>query len=215
MKPSRVAVIGNTESVVIPCGRNQTDWGVELGTVLGRTANYVSADDAQDYVFGKMVAMDISERGGRPTSGNPLYSESFVRKGHDTFATHGPWIAPEEFHGKPMQKLRQSLKIGEQKMQEATADDMIHSIWETIEYGTSIITLFPGDVINNGTSGPWEPEPPSEANNASCNLAKSSKPPSKASALSPSTSRAKMPPMALLVRNSLRSTTTDRSSGPT
>ena len=38
-------------------------------------------------------------------------------------------------------------------MQEATAGDMIHSIWEIIEYGSSIITLFPGDLINNGTSG--------------------------------------------------------------
>ena len=30
---------------------------------------------------------------------------------------------------------------------------MIHSLWELIEYGSSIITLYPGDVINNGTSG--------------------------------------------------------------
>jgi 2-keto-4-pentenoate hydratase/2-oxohepta-3-ene-1,7-dioic acid hydratase in catechol pathway len=30
---------------------------------------------------------------------------------------------------------------------------MIHSVYELIEYGSSIITLFPGDVINNGTSG--------------------------------------------------------------
>ena len=30
---------------------------------------------------------------------------------------------------------------------------MIHSLYEVIEYGSSIITLFPGDVINNGTSG--------------------------------------------------------------
>ena len=31
--------------------------------------------------------------------------------------------------------------------------DMIHSLWELIEYASSIITLYPGDVINNGTSG--------------------------------------------------------------
>ncbi|MQA90821.1 MAG: hypothetical protein GEU90_11370 [Gemmatimonas sp.] len=33
------------------------------------------------------------------------------------------------------------------------AGDMIHSLWELIEYGSSNITLFPGDVLNNGTSG--------------------------------------------------------------
>ncbi|MBC9888701.1 MAG: hypothetical protein F7B06_02370 [Opitutae bacterium] len=153
MKPSLGAVIGNNEAVVIPYGRNRTDWEVELGTVIGRTAKYVSANDAEDYVFGYMVTLDISDRGGRPPGGNPLRSDWFVGKGHDTFAPQGPWIVPKEFYGDPMKKLKQSLKIGDEQMQEATAGDMIHSIWEIIEYGSSIITLYPGDVINNGTSG--------------------------------------------------------------
>ena len=38
-------------------------------------------------------------------------------------------------------------------MQEATAGDMIHTLFELVEYGSSIVTLFPGDVVNNGTSG--------------------------------------------------------------
>ena len=153
MKPSRGAVIGNNQSVVIPHGRNRTDWEVELGTVIGKTAKYVSANDAEDYVFGYMVTLDISDRGGRPPGGNPLRSDWFVGKGHDTFAPQGPWIIPKEFYGDPMKVLKQSLRIGDEQMQEATAGDMIHSIWEIIEYGSSIITLFPGDVINNGTSG--------------------------------------------------------------
>ena len=60
---------------------------------------------------------------------------------------------PKEFYGNPMEILRQSLSVGDEQMQEATAGDMIHSLWELIEYGSSIITLHPGDVINNGTSG--------------------------------------------------------------
>ena len=60
---------------------------------------------------------------------------------------------PKEFYGNPMEILRQSLNVGDEQMQEATAGDMIHSLWELIEYGSSIITLYPGDVINNGTSG--------------------------------------------------------------
>jgi 2-keto-4-pentenoate hydratase/2-oxohepta-3-ene-1,7-dioic acid hydratase in catechol pathway len=52
-----------------------------------------------------------------------------------------------------MEVLRQTLSIGDDQLQEATAGDMIHSLWELIEYGSSIVTLFPGDVINNGTSG--------------------------------------------------------------
>ena len=153
LKPSRGAVIGNGDPVVIPHGRDRTDWEVELSTVIGRAAKYVSASDAQDYVFGYMVSLDISDRGGRPPGGNPLTSDWFVGKGHDTFAPIGPWIVPKEFYGDPMENLRQTLSVGGEKMQEATAGDMIHTLYELIEYASSIVTLFPGDVINNGTSG--------------------------------------------------------------
>ncbi len=153
LKPARGAVIGDDDEVVIPHGRDRTDWEVELGAVIGRTAKYVPATEAEDYVFGYTVSIDVSDRGGRPPGGNPLTSDWFVGKGHDTFAPMGPWIVPKEFYGDPMEELRQTLSVDGEQMQEARAGDMIHSLWELIEYGSSIITLFPGDVINNGTSG--------------------------------------------------------------
>ena len=153
IKPSRGAVVGNGAEIIIPHGRNRTDWEVELGAVIGKTAKYVSANDAEDHVFGYMVTMDISDRGGRPPGGARFTTDWFVGKGHDTFAPQGPWIVPKEFYGNPMEILRQSLKVGDEQMQEATAGDMIHSLWELIEFGSSIITLYPGDVVNNGTSG--------------------------------------------------------------
>jgi 2-keto-4-pentenoate hydratase/2-oxohepta-3-ene-1,7-dioic acid hydratase in catechol pathway len=130
LKPGRGAVIGNGENVVIPWGRDRIDWEVELGAVIGRTARYVDATNAQDYVFGYLVSIDVSDRGGRPPGG-----------------------FSGEFYGDPMKNLRQTLSVGGTQLQEARAGDMIHSLWELIEYGSSIITLFPGDVINNGTSG--------------------------------------------------------------
>ena len=128
LKPSRGAVVGNGDPIVIPHGRDRTDWEVELGTVIGRTAKYVSANDAQDYVFGYMVSIDVSDRGGRPPGGAPFPQDWFVGKGHDTFAPQGPWIAPKEFYGDPMQNLRQTLSVGGQTLQEARAGDMIHSL---------------------------------------------------------------------------------------
>ena len=153
LKPSKGAVVGNGDPIVLPHGRDRIDWEVELGAVIGRAAKYVSADDAEAYVFGYTVSLDISDRGGRPPGGNPMTSDWFVGKGHDTFAPHGPWIVPKEFYGDPMENLRQTLSVGDERMQEATAGDMIHSLWELIEYGSSIITLYPGDIVNNGTSG--------------------------------------------------------------
>lgn len=153
LKPGRGAVIGADDEIVIPYGRDRTDWEVELGAVIGRPAKYVSAVNAQDYIFGYTITMDISDRGGRPPGGFGSGSDWFVGKGHDTFAPMGPWIVPKEFYGDPMENLRQTLSVDGEQIQEAQAGDMIHSLWELIEYASSISTLFPGDVINNGTSG--------------------------------------------------------------
>ncbi len=150
LKPGEGAVIGSGQAVVIPPGRDRIDWEIEFGTVIGRPARYVSANRAQDYVFGYTVTIDMSDRGGRPGTRS---SDWFVGKGHETFAPMGPWIVPKEFYGDPMKRLHQQLSIDGVKVQEAKAGDLIHNIWELIEYGSSIITLFPGDVINSGTTG--------------------------------------------------------------
>lgn len=153
LKPTRGAVIGDGDDVIMPYGRDRIEWEVEMAIVFGRTGKYISADRAYDYVFGYMVAMDISDRGGRPPGGFGSGSDWFVGKGHDTFAPQGPWIVPKEFYGDPMERLHQILVIDGVTVQEAKAGDMIHNIPELIEYASSLITVFPGDVMQSGTSG--------------------------------------------------------------
>lgn len=153
LKPTRGAVIGSGDDIIMPFGRDRIEWEVEMAIVFGRTGKYVSAARAYDHVFGYMVAMDISDRGGRPPGGFSSGSDWFVGKGHDTFAPQGPWIVPKEFFGDPMERLHQTLVIDGVTVQEAHAGDMIHNIPELIEYASSLITLFPGDVLQSGTSG--------------------------------------------------------------
>jgi 2-keto-4-pentenoate hydratase/2-oxohepta-3-ene-1,7-dioic acid hydratase in catechol pathway len=52
-----------------------------------------------------------------------------------------------------MERLHQTLVIDGVTVQEARAGDMIHNIPELIEYASSLITIFPGDVMQSGTSG--------------------------------------------------------------
>lgn len=153
LKPTRGAIIGDGDDILMPFGRDRIEWEVEMAIVFGRSGKYVSADRAYDHVFGYMVAMDISDRGGRPPGGYGSGSDWFVGKGHDTFAPHGPWIVPKEFYGDPMERLHQTLVIDGVTVQEARAGDMIHNIPELIEYASSLITIFPGDVLQSGTSG--------------------------------------------------------------
>jgi 2-keto-4-pentenoate hydratase/2-oxohepta-3-ene-1,7-dioic acid hydratase in catechol pathway len=153
IKPTDGVIIGNGDDIVLPHGRDRIDWEVELGTIIGRAAKYVPASKAADHIFGYTVIIDISDRGGRPPGGFSSGSDWFVGKGHDTFGPMGPWIVPKEFYGDPMKNLRQTLSVGNEKMQDATAGDMIHSLYEVIEYASSIVTLYPGDVVGAGTSG--------------------------------------------------------------
>lgn len=153
IKPTEGVIIGNGDNIVLPFGRDRIDWEVELGTIIGRAARYVPAGKAADHIFGYTVIIDISDRGGRPPGGFSSGSDWMVGKGHDTFGPMGPWIVPKEFYGDPMKNLRQTLTVGTEKMQDATAGDMIHSLYEVIEYASSIVTLFPGDVVGAGTSG--------------------------------------------------------------
>ena len=74
LKPSRGAVVGSGDEIVIPYGRDRTDWEVELGAVIGRTARYVSAAEAEDHVFGYLVSIDVSDRGG-PASGRQPHTQ--------------------------------------------------------------------------------------------------------------------------------------------
>jgi 2-keto-4-pentenoate hydratase/2-oxohepta-3-ene-1,7-dioic acid hydratase in catechol pathway len=153
LKPTRGAVIGSGEDVVMPYGRDEIEYEVEMAIVFGRAGKYISAARAYDHVFGYTVAMDISDRGGRPPGGFGLRSDWFVGKGHDTFAPQGPWIVPKEFFGDPMERLHQITVVDGVTVQEARAGDMIHNIPELIEYASSLITLYPGDVLQSGTSG--------------------------------------------------------------
>lgn len=147
------SVIGNNDTILIPWGRTELDWEIELATVMGTPSRYVPATEALDHIFGYTILLDISDRGGRPDGGFSAGIDWFVMKGQDTFGPMGPWIVPREFYGNPMEELSQTLVVGGQQMQQADASDMIHSVGEVIEYASSLITVQPGDIIGTGTSG--------------------------------------------------------------
>jgi len=151
-KTVRGGVIGQGDTIVIPYGRDRADWEVELAVVIGRQAKYVSARNADDYIFGYTIHIDVSDRGGHPQGG----SDWFVGKGRDTYAPVGPFIVPKEFFAYPGRHVSQRFVLrapgqGGAVMQDSGTDDMIHSLAELIEFGSSVATLFPGDIIAAGS----------------------------------------------------------------
>jgi len=77
---------GPNDPVVIPRGSVKTDWEVELGAVIGKTASYVAREDALSHVAGYVIVNDLSEREYQIERGGTWDKG----KGCDTFGPVGP-----------------------------------------------------------------------------------------------------------------------------
>jgi 2-keto-4-pentenoate hydratase/2-oxohepta-3-ene-1,7-dioic acid hydratase in catechol pathway len=142
------AITGEGDAIRIPKGRTQIDWECELGVVIGRTASQVPLGQAANYIFGYTNEMDVSDREGR--GDNRYGSDWLIGKSHDTFAPMGPFITPKEFVPNP-QNLPVKFTLNGKMMQDANTSLMIHDVFELVAFGSSILTLRPGDVIATGS----------------------------------------------------------------
>lgn len=140
------AIVGPNDNVTIPRGSEKTDWEVELGVVIGKTAKYVSEADALDYVAGYCVSHDVSERAfqteraGQWTKG----------KSCDTFGPIGPWLVTKDEIADP-QNLGMWLKVNGQTMQNGSSKTMVYGVAHVVSYLSQFMSLHPGDVISTGT----------------------------------------------------------------
>jgi len=140
------AVIGADDTVSIPRGSETSDWEVELGIVIGKSAKYVSKEDALDYVAGYCIVNDVSER----TFQKSLTGQWTKGKSCDTFGPTGPWMVTADEIADP-QNLNLSCDVNGKRMQTGNTKLMIFTVAEIIEHLSGLFTLEPGDVISTGT----------------------------------------------------------------
>ena len=140
------AIVGAYDDVVMPRGSTHTDWEVELGVVIGKTAKYVSAADALDHVAGYCVVNDVSERHFQ----TQLTGQWTKGKSCDTFGPTGPWLVTRDEVPDP-QALSMTLDVNGKRMQTGNTATMIFTVAEIIEHLSGLMTLHPGDVITTGT----------------------------------------------------------------
>jgi 2,4-diketo-3-deoxy-L-fuconate hydrolase len=140
-------VVGPFDNLLIPRNSSKTDWEVELGVVIGKTARYVAnVSDAAKCIAGFCTTHDVSERefqlerGGQWTKG----------KSCDTFNPLGPWLATADEVADP-QNLSMSLNVNGQLRQKGNTCTMIFGVFELVRYLSQFMTLEPGDLVSTGT----------------------------------------------------------------
>jgi 2-keto-4-pentenoate hydratase/2-oxohepta-3-ene-1,7-dioic acid hydratase in catechol pathway len=140
------AISGPNDNVLIPRGSEKTDWEVELAVIIGKTAKYVSEDDAMDYVAGYAVCDDVSERAFQ-TERSGQWTKG---KSCDTFGPIGPWLVSKDEIPDP-QNLKMWLTVNGETFQDGTSATMVYGVKYLVSYLSQFMSLHPGDVISTGT----------------------------------------------------------------
>jgi 2-keto-4-pentenoate hydratase/2-oxohepta-3-ene-1,7-dioic acid hydratase in catechol pathway len=146
MKASNTAV-GPNDDVLIPRRSEKTDWEVELGVVIGRTARYIE-DKARalDYVLGYCVSNDVSERAFQLERGGSWDKG----KSAETFNPLGPWLVTADEIPDP-QALGMWLSVNGKRMQTGNTKTMVFDVKHLVWYLSQFMVLEAGDVITTGT----------------------------------------------------------------
>ncbi len=132
---------------MLPQNSVSTDWEVELGVVISRTARQVAEKDALKYVAGYCIVNDVSEREFQMKRSGSQWSKG---KGCDTFGPIGPYLVTTDEIRNP-QNLDMWLDVNGVRRQTGNTRTMIFGIAALVADVSRYMTLLPGDVITTGT----------------------------------------------------------------
>ncbi|XP_072935005.1 oxaloacetate tautomerase Fahd2a, mitochondrial isoform X2 [Epargyreus clarus] len=127
----------------------KVDWEVELVVVIGKTASNVKAANAYDYILGYTVSQDISARDWQKERNGGQF---LLGKAMDTFCPIGPYIVTTDEIPDP-QVLDIKCSVNNVLKQTSNTRNLVHKIPNVIERLTSVMTLYPGDILLTGTPG--------------------------------------------------------------
>ena len=137
------SLIGNEDGIALPPQSQQVEHEGELGVVIGKTAAKLSdSDDALSYVFGYTCVNDVTARDLQRKD------VQFTRgKGFDTFCPVGPWVVTDI----DPTSVTVTTRVNDEVKQNGNTADMAFPVAFLIRYISSIMTLYPGDLIATGT----------------------------------------------------------------
>ena len=137
------SVVGHLGTVIIPEQSKQVEYEGELAVVMGKEACRVARAEADEYVLGYTCGLDMTARDLQYKDGQWTRAKSF-----DTFCPLGPWVETDLDSG---DDLSVELKVNGEVKQSSRTSNLIFGVPELVEYISSVMTMYPGDVIMTGT----------------------------------------------------------------
>jgi 2-keto-4-pentenoate hydratase/2-oxohepta-3-ene-1,7-dioic acid hydratase in catechol pathway len=138
-------IAGPYDDIALPAVSDKLDYEAEMAVVIGQTCRHVKESDARSVIAGYMVANDVTVRDWQQRS--PTYT---LGKSFDTHGPLGPWLTTDDEIHDP-HALEMVLTVNGEQRQSDVTGGMIYNIFAQIAYLSTVMTLYPGDVISTGT----------------------------------------------------------------
>lgn len=134
------------DPIRIPDADIGCDYEVELAAVIGKTTRHVRPGDVAEAILGFTVLNDVSARVVQITEG-----QLTLGKNLDGFCpTASVLISPDEIDHT---RLALRTVVNGEVRQDASTADMLFSVEELVARLSTLMTLWPGDVVSTGTPG--------------------------------------------------------------
>lgn len=142
LKPN-TTVIGPGDAIVLPAQSEDVVAHGEIAAVIGRIARNVSAEDADDVIFGYTVANNVLARDLQEEDLSSSRAMAF-----DSFCPLGPVIETERGDAPHVEAVLNGAVF-----QSGDAGEAMKRMRAAVAFLSGVFTLLPGDVIVAGASG--------------------------------------------------------------
>ncbi len=136
---------GPDDDVIRPKDSVALDHEVELVIVIGKRAQYITAEQAPGHIAGYATGHDVSERDFQTRRGGQWVKG----KSADTFAPLGPYVLAGSTIDAA--NLELWLAVNGEDRQRSSTREMVFTPHFLVSYLSQFMTLEPGDVIFTGT----------------------------------------------------------------
>jgi len=137
----------NTPTGNIEILSDTVDYESELVIIVGKGGRHIDEATAWDHVAGLCAGQDVSDRGLQYMGTPPQFSLGKSRVGYSPI---GPWVTDMSNNDK-RDDLQLGCTVNGEQRQDTQTSDMIFGIAHIVAYMSTIVELFPGDVIYTGS----------------------------------------------------------------
>lgn len=151
---NHLAIKGPEDKISMPMDCNWLDYELEVACVIGKQGRNISAEEADEYIFGYCILNDWS---ARDLQRQEMKVGLGPAKGKDFATSIGPWIITKDEleHCKSRKgfDITMKAKVNGALLSEGNMKDIYYSFAEMIERASAGVTLYPGEIIGSGTVG--------------------------------------------------------------